>query len=197
MAGHRARAPGRLAARVRGVLRDDGGGARAAGLGGRANREDDSGDREADSHLARVPGLRGEHRIVPARQSSDGGRSHSRHAVARLSRDDHGGGRAPVEGKPGQTGEGAGGQIHRGRRGIDPDRRQRRLLHDRRGVRARHRAQRLRQRRRHDCDRDVRDLRRHSGGGTQSDGRARRRRRRARRQKSRSTSRRARPTSRT
>ena len=47
--------------------------------------------------------------------------------------------------------------------GSIPDRRQRRLLHDRRRVGARHRARGLRQRRGDDRDRHLRDLRRHSG----------------------------------
>ncbi len=37
-------------------------------------------------------------------------------------------------------GQGPGRSVHRGRRGLDPDRRQRRLLHDWRAFRPRHRA---------------------------------------------------------
>ena len=51
--------------------------------------------RKAGAHLARVPGLRRKHRVVPEGQPSDRRRGHPRRAVGRLSRDDHGGGRPP------------------------------------------------------------------------------------------------------
>ena len=123
---------------------------------GGADRAGHSEDREADPRLARVPGLRGQHRGVPAREPSDGRRSDPRHAVARLPRDDHGGGRPSGRGKPRTHRERAPGRLHRHRRGIDPDRRQRRLLHDRRTRGVRHRARGLRQRRRDDRDRHLR-----------------------------------------
>ena len=74
------------------------------------------------------------------------------------------------------------GRLHRRRRGLDSDRRQRRLLHDRRRVGARHRPRGLRRRRGDHRDRHLRGVRRHSGGRAEPDRRARRRRRRAGRQ---------------
>ena len=65
--------------------------------------------------------------------------------------------------------QGARRQVHRRRRGIDPDGRRRRLLHDRRTIRPGHRARGLRQRDGHDRDRHVRGLRRAAGGLAQPD----------------------------
>ena len=69
------------------------------------------------------------------------------------------------------------GQIHRPYRGLDPDRRRRRLLHDRRPERSRYRARGLRRRRGDHRGRHVRGLWRHPGGRAEPDRRSRRRRR--------------------
>ena len=164
MVGRRARAPRRVTARVHGVLRDDGGGARAARRGRRADRAGDAEDREADSGLARVPGLRRQHRVVPAREPSDRRRGRSstccRSTITRRSWPRPG---TSAENRD-RDGEGARRRLHRRRRRVDSDRRERRLLHDRRRVGARHRARGLRQRRGDDRDRHLRGVRRHSGG---------------------------------
>ena len=91
-----------------------------------ADRTRRSTHREAGAHLAGIPGLRREHRVVPEGQPSDGRRNRPRHAVGRLPRDDHGGRRPAGRREPGQHREAARGQLHRRRRGIDSDGRQRR-----------------------------------------------------------------------
>ena len=90
---------------------------------------------ETDPGLARVPGLRRQHRIPSARQPSDGCRSHSRFDFAQLSRN--------FDGRRRQSGRGGADadsprqrrQIYRAGRGLHSVRRRWRLLHDRRQVR--------------------------------------------------------------
>ena len=64
---------------------------------GCGHRRSDRDIFQARSGLARVPGLRREHRVVPARESPDRGRGHPRHDLAQLPRDHHGGGRRASE----------------------------------------------------------------------------------------------------
>ena len=121
-----------------------------------ARRQGPRDRQEAGHGLARVPGLRRQHRVdAPLLAPVDRGHR-PRRPLARVPRDDHGRLRRAGRGRPGARPDRAQGRVHLRHRGRDPHRRRRRLLHDRRshgppdrpgddgGRRARHRRRRVR-----------------------------------------------------
>ncbi len=143
--------------------------ARAAGelrspnRGGRGHRAPAAG------HLAARPGLRRQHRGVPARHEANGLGARPGPALDRLPRDTHGPERRRGDPCPDNRHGEVPGRVPRDRRGRDPDRGRWGPLHHRRPSVPGHRAGGLRRGSRDDRRRLVRVRRRHPGRARRSD----------------------------